>query len=138
MIFLQRSIYLQDEEEGYLEEDMTILFENYWKETTGEEIKVVYDTYDTNETMLNSLKTGKSTYDLVCASDYTIQKMLANDMIIPFNRDNLSNYDEYCPEYLRNIFKTGFPLSCAIFFEFLGFNDAATRPVIFPIATSSA
>ena len=37
-----------------------------YKERTGITVKVIYDTFETNETMLNTLKTGKSQYDLAC------------------------------------------------------------------------
>ena len=60
----------------------------------------VLETFDTNETMLSSLKTGKSTYDLICPSDYTIQKMMANGMLEPFDSGSTPNYDEYASRYL--------------------------------------
>ena len=52
--------------------------------------------------MLNNIKTGKTQYDLICPSDYTIQKMLNEDLLIKFdmNEDNLTytnveNYNKY-------------------------------------------
>ena len=47
-----------------------------YKKRTGITVEVIYDTFETPETMLNTLKTGKSQYDLACPSDYTIQKMV--------------------------------------------------------------
>ena len=72
----------------------------------GRNVKVVYDTYDTNESMLSQVKTGKVNYDLICPSDYTIQKMIAEDLIIPFE-DEYGNsttkvYDRYASEFLLN------------------------------------
>ena len=43
--------------------------------------EIVYDTFETCETMMNNLKTGKTTYDLICPSEYTIQKMIRLDML---------------------------------------------------------
>lgn len=63
-------------------------FISYMSETEGKVVKVVYDTYDTNESMLSQVKTGKVNYDLICPSDYTIQKMIAEDLIIPFEDEN--------------------------------------------------
>ena len=66
----------------------------------GKKVKVIYDTFDTNETMLSSLKTGKSTYDLICPSDYTIQKMLSLDMLQKIDFANVPNYLDYGSHYL--------------------------------------
>ena len=97
-------IYLNDGED-YPEPDLTVQFEQYMKEQ-GRNVLVIYDTFDTNETMLNSLKTGRVSYDLVCPSDYMIQRMLANDMLVPFEEDWLanSNYKKYVSPYLNNMF----------------------------------
>ena len=70
----QDYIYEGDEESnspGLIE-----MFEEYYEEKYGETIKVEYYTFETNENMLNVLRTGKSQYDLVCPSDYVIQKMI--------------------------------------------------------------
>ncbi|MDO5330539.1 MAG: extracellular solute-binding protein [Bacillota bacterium] len=83
-------------------------FEQYYEELTGKSVSIVYDTYDTNETMYSGLQTGKTQYDLICASDYTIQKMMANSMLQPIKSpdedysESVPNYEEYCPEYLRD------------------------------------
>lgn len=97
-------IYLNDGED-YPEPDLTVQFEQYMKEQ-GRNVLVIYDTFDTNETMLNSLKTGRVSYDLVCPSDYMIQRMLASDMLVPFEEDWLanSNYKKYVSPYLDNMF----------------------------------
>src|SRR5574344_1313932 len=70
----------------------------------GREIDVIYDTFDTNETMLNSLKTGKTTYDLICPSDYMIQRMLSADMLEPFDKGSLDVYEQYASHYLQDVF----------------------------------
>lgn len=72
--------------EDYISEDPDVIsaFEDYVYETDGVRIKVVYDTFDTNETMLSQLETGASTYDLLCPSDYMIQRLAARGMLEPF------------------------------------------------------
>ncbi|MFA5422004.1 MAG: extracellular solute-binding protein [Bacilli bacterium] len=99
-------IYLNDPESGYDAKDLVDQFEDFMLENEGQEVTVVYDTFDTNETMLSSLQTGKSVYDLVCPSDYMIQKMIANDMIEPLDdvATNVPNYDQYASPYLKDIF----------------------------------
>ncbi len=97
--------------EEYIDEDLLVEFENYYEKTYDEKIKVVYNTYETNETMLNNIKTGKTQYDLICPSDYTIQKMIKEDMLIKFdmNEDNLTykyinNYNDFASSYIKELF----------------------------------
>lgn len=98
-------IYTQDTEIGYYDEDLTIQFEKYMLEEHGRKVRVVYDTFDTNENMMNSLKTGKSHYDVICASDYILQKMMKENMLHPFKQSELEYYNSYASPYLRNQFK---------------------------------
>lgn len=85
--------------------------ENYYART-GIEVRVQYDTFETNETMLNTLKTGKSQYDLVCPSDYVIQKMIAatekgtddNLALEKFDYSKLENYTAYASPYIKQVF----------------------------------
>lgn len=63
--------------------------------------KVVYDTFDTNETMLSKVKLGVTNYDLICPSDYTIQRMIADDLLIPFDDNGTPTYDKYVSRYLN-------------------------------------
>jgi spermidine/putrescine transport system substrate-binding protein len=76
-----------------------------YKERTGITVKVIYDTFETPETMLNTLKTGKSQYDLACPSDYTIQKMVREGMVEKFDISKLVNYNQYGSPYLKELFE---------------------------------
>lgn len=60
-----------------------------FEEETG--IQVVYDEFETNETMYPKVEAGASHYDVVCPSDYMIQKMVDNDMLAELNWNNLPN-----------------------------------------------
>lgn len=99
-------IYLNDPNHGYDAKDMVDQFEDFILEQEGLKIQVVYDTFDTNETMFNSLQTGKSVYDLVCPSDYMIQKMIAADMLEPLGdiATQVPNYAEHASPYLKDVF----------------------------------
>ena len=86
--------------------DMVDQFIAYWAENhDGEEIEVVYDTFDTNETMFNELQTGKTTYDVIVPSDYMVQKLLSNGMLEKFNDDELDNLWENISPYLKDKFE---------------------------------
>lgn len=69
----------------YLDPDTIDMFE----EETG--IKVIYDEFETNEIMYPKVEAGASVYDVVCPSDYMIQKMIQNDLLAELNWDNLPN-----------------------------------------------
>ena len=94
--------YLNDqgEEVTATYDDVLSGFSEYESEKLGKKVKVIYDTYDTNETMLSSLKTGKTQYDLIAASDYAIQKMMMMGMLQKIDRSRLDNYNAYCSRFL--------------------------------------
>lgn len=69
----------------YIDPETLEMFE----EETG--IKVIYDEYDTNETMYPKVAAGASTYDVICPSDYMVQKMIENDLLQELNYDNMPN-----------------------------------------------
>ncbi len=85
----------------------------WYYQTYNVKVDVVYDTFETCETMMNTLKTGKTTYDLICPSEYTIQKMIRLDMLETFDynlKDKngniiMDNYKNVSP-YLINLFET--------------------------------
>lgn len=79
-------------------------FEEYMKNEYGKNVRVQYETFSTNEDMINQLRTGKIDFDLVCPSDYAIQRLMAQDLIIPFESNDYPgstpNYDQYASPYL--------------------------------------
>lgn len=74
--------YIANGDEGSI--DVISLFKDYVKATDGVDIEVVYDTFDTNETMLSKLQTGSANYDLICPSDYVVQKLMGQGELQPF------------------------------------------------------
>ena len=77
----------------YIDESLITKFE----EETG--IEVVYETYDTNESMYQKVKGGSSKYDLVFPSDYMVQKMINEDMLEKINYNNIPNYKYISKEF---------------------------------------
>lgn len=69
----------------YIDPDVIDLFE----EETG--IDVVYEEYETNEIMYPKIQSGAIAYDVVCPSDYMIQRMIDNDLLAEINYDNIPN-----------------------------------------------
>jgi len=78
----------------YIGEDVVEKFE----EETG--IKVVYDTFQTNEEMYPIIEAGAIKYDVVCPSDYIIQKMIDNDLLAEIDFDNVPNVSNIDPKYM--------------------------------------
>ena len=82
----------------YIDEELIGEFEEWYREQTGEEVKIIYQTFDINETMLSKIELGHEDYDVVCPSDYIIERMLKNDLLLPIERDFGNT-----PDYLSNI-----------------------------------
>jgi len=90
--------YISDGFQGSL--DSNAAFEEYYYEKFGVKVKVNYTTYATNEDMYSKLKSGAGTYDIVVPSDYMIQKMIDEDMLLPFDANTVENY-----KYIADGFK---------------------------------
>ena len=60
-------------------------FKEYYKSITGKNIKVTYVTFDTNETMITKITKGDSRVDVMCPSEYAIQKLMQMDWLVPLN-----------------------------------------------------
>ncbi len=71
----------------YIDESLLDEFEIWYKEQTGEEVEIIYQLFDINEVMLAKLEKGHEDFDVVCPSEYIIDRMLANDMLLPIPRD---------------------------------------------------
>lgn len=69
----------------YIDPDVLDMFE----EETG--IHVIYDEFETNETMYPKIEAGAAKYDVVCPSDYMINKMIDHDLLSELNFDNIPN-----------------------------------------------
>ena len=78
------------------------LLEQFTKETG---IKVIYSTYESNETMYAKLKTYKDgAYDLVVPSTYYVDKMRKEGMIQKIDKSKLSNFSNLDPDMLNKPF----------------------------------
>lgn len=69
-------------------------------------IKVIMDTFDTNEEMYPVIKNESVKYDVVCASDYMIEKMSAEGLLSELNYDNIPNIENIDDKYLEEAAKS--------------------------------
>lgn len=79
----------------YMDPDVITLFE----EETG--IDVIYEEYETNESMYPKVASGAIAYDLVCPSDYMIERMIENDLLYEINFDNIPNIENIGDTYME-------------------------------------
>ena len=71
----------------YIDEDVLAEFPEWYKEQTGEDIEVIYQTFDINEVMLTKIERGHEDFDVVCPSEYIIERMMRKDMLLHINRE---------------------------------------------------
>ena len=79
----------------YIDPEVLDLFE----EETG--ITVVYEEFETNESMYPKVQAGAVSYDVVCPSDYMIQRMIENNLLAEINFDNIPNLKNVGEQYLK-------------------------------------
>lgn len=79
----------------YIDESILKDFE---KETG---IKVIYETFTQNEDMYMRIKEGGSNYDVVVPSDYMIERMISEDMLMEMDFSKLSNFKNIGEDYLN-------------------------------------
>ncbi len=76
------------------------VLDDFTKETG---IKVVYDTFDANETLETRLLAGKSGYDVVVPTAYFLQRQIAAKIFQPLDKTKLSNLANAWPEVTRRL-----------------------------------
>ncbi len=62
-------------------------FPAWYKEQTGEDVYIIYQTFDINESMLTEIEVGKEDYDVICPSEYIIERMLRQGLLLHINKD---------------------------------------------------
>ena len=90
----------------YIDEELLGEFEEWYKEQTGEDVMVIYQLFDINEIMLAKIERGKEDFDVVCPSEYIIERMLENDLLLPIDKNfgTTPNYIENISPYIKDVF----------------------------------
>ncbi len=89
--------YISDGSEGSM--DVIQEFEDWYKDTYGQRIKVNYSTFASNEDMYAKLSSGAVSYDVIIPSDYMIARMRQEGMLLPLNFDHIPNYQYIAPDF---------------------------------------
>ena len=76
------------------------VLEDFTRETG---IKVVYDTFDSNETLETRLLAGKSGYDVVVPTGYFLQRQIMAKVFLPLDKSKLPNLANEWPFVTRQL-----------------------------------
>ncbi|WP_293716215.1 ABC transporter substrate-binding protein [uncultured Parabacteroides sp.] len=97
----------------YIDEEVLVEFPEWYKEQTGEDIRIIYQVFDINEIMLTKIERGHEDFDLICPSEYIIERMLKKKLLLPIDRnfgktpDYLDNISPYIREQLNKLSQPG-------------------------------
>jgi len=70
-------------------------------------VDVIYDEFDSNESMYVQVANDTYTYDVVVPSDYLIDRMIKEDRLLEINHANVPNISKISPEYLNPVYDEG-------------------------------
>lgn len=69
----------------YIDEQVLNDFPEWYRKQTGKNIRIIYQTFDINEIMLTKIERGHEDFDVVCPSEYIIERMLKKDLLLPID-----------------------------------------------------
>jgi spermidine/putrescine transport system substrate-binding protein len=79
----------------YIDPDLIARFE----EETG--IKVIYQTFDSNEAMMTKIKQGGTVFDVAIPSEYAISKLKEDDLLLPIDHSLLPNLEHIDSRFMH-------------------------------------
>lgn len=98
----------------YIDPDLLKQFEH----ETG--IKVIYETFDSNEGMMGKVEQGGTAYDISMPSEYMIEMMVEKDLLLPIDYDKIPNVKNIDPYFLDLPFDPDNKYSLPYFWGTLG------------------
>lgn len=78
--------------------DTISAYEKWYLEIYGQEVKVNYNTFSSNEEMYNNISNGESC-DVVILTDYMLARMREEGLLLPLNFDNIPSYHNISKEF---------------------------------------
>lgn len=79
----------------YIDPDLISEFE----EESG--LKVIYQTFDSNEAMMTKIAQGGTSFDIAIPSEYAISKMKEEGLLLPLDHSKLPNLSNIDPRFLN-------------------------------------
>ncbi len=82
-------------------------FPAWYEEQTGEKVEIIYQTFDINESMLTEIEIGHEDYDVICPSEYIIERMLRHGLLLPIRKDfgELPDYTKLVAPFAERMFQ---------------------------------
>lgn len=66
--------------------------------------KVNYTNFESNENMYSKLSGGGVSYDVIVPSDYMIERLIDEDMLLELDYANIPNFEKYIAQDCRNLY----------------------------------
>lgn len=98
----------------YIDPDLIKQFE---KETG---IKVIYETFDSNEGMMGKIEQGGTSYDITAPSEYMVEMMKEKNLLLPLDYSKIPNIKHIDPYFLDLPFDPGNKYSIPYFWGTVG------------------
>lgn len=70
-------------------------------------VNIIYETFGTNEELLDNLQANPTKYDLIVPTDYMVFGMRSEGMLSPLNRENIPNFDNLDPTFINSVVDPG-------------------------------
>lgn len=90
--------------------NLTVLnnFPQWYYEQTGETVEIIYQTFDINESMCTQIEVGHEDYDVICPSEYMIERMIKAGLLqkIDKNFGKTPDYTSLISPFITKHFKT--------------------------------
>jgi spermidine/putrescine-binding protein len=83
-------------------------------------VRVNLDLYDTNEAMLAKVQTGNVAYDILCPSNYPIEVLRKQNLLLPLDHSALPNLKNLDPKFLDQAYDPGNRFSVPYFWNTCG------------------
>lgn len=111
----------------YIDPELTKKFE----QETG--IKVVYETFDSNEAMMAKIKNGGTAYDVAVPSEYTVQKMKKEHLLYQIDHEKIPNMKNLDKDFMDLPFDSDNKYSIPYFWGTVGilYNPEKTKGLDF-------
>lgn len=111
----------------YIDPDLLKKFEKEYG------IRVILETFDSNESMLAKIKNGGTHYDIAVPSEYAIQKMVDEKLLIPIDHQKLPNLKNINPDFMNLDFDKDNKYSIPYFWGTVGilYNPDKTKGIDF-------
>jgi len=110
----------------YIDEELI----NRFEEETG--ITVIYETFDSNEAMMTKIQQGGTTYDVAVPSEYMVEKMEEENLLIELDHSKLPNLKYIDERFMDLAFDPGNKYSVPYFWGTVGI---VFNPTLLPEGT---